>query len=223
MSIPYGRSPVPEVVVADHPVAEEVHDARDRVANNRRAQVPNVHLLGDIWRGVLDDDVLRASQRRNPQPLVGKQQIRLARYPVVTQDEVDEARAADLGGDAEVGHVELFGQLGGHDAWWAAEALAERQRDVGLVVGELGWPDQRVGVGFLVAERGHERLSHPLREELLWIGHATILLAAGYQPWRPLAAGRRAASSAAGRAGAPGLAELTNGAGNRSVPVLIAP
>ena len=53
----------------------------------------------------------------------------------------------------------------------AAEPLAERQRHVGLEVGERGGPDQRVGVAVFRAERRDDGVVHPLRENLLWIGH----------------------------------------------------
>src|ERR1700729_2388344 len=53
----------------------------------------------------------------------------------------------------------------------AAQPLAERQRHVGLEVRERGRPDQRVRVAKVRAERRDDGVVHPLRENLLWIGH----------------------------------------------------
>src|SRR6266567_56552 len=63
-----------------------------------------------------------------------------------------------------------------------------RQRRVGLEIGERGGPDQRVRVAVLRAERRDDGVVHPLRENLLWIGHDLSLSAAPNPPpqsnWR---------------------------------------
>jgi hypothetical protein len=61
--------------------------------------------------------------------------------------------------------------LGGHLARRAAYPLGQRKGRVGLEVGEGGGTDQRVGVAVLGAERRDDGVAHPLRENLLWIGH----------------------------------------------------
>jgi hypothetical protein len=48
-------APVAEVVLPDHVCAEEAEDAGQRVADDRRAQMPDVHFLGHVRRGVVDD------------------------------------------------------------------------------------------------------------------------------------------------------------------------
>jgi hypothetical protein len=58
---PERPTPVADVVLADHPVAEELHHPHQRVADHRRTQVPDVHLLGDVRRRVVDDDRLRVA------------------------------------------------------------------------------------------------------------------------------------------------------------------
>src|SRR5580693_8335527 len=56
-----------------------------------------------------------------------------------------------------------------------AQPLAERQGDVGLVVGELRRPDHGIVVGVLGSEGRSKRMADALREDLLWIGHAISL------------------------------------------------
>ena len=50
------RAPVTDVVLPDHPVPEMLERAGERVPHHGRAQVPDVHLLGDVRRRVVDDD-----------------------------------------------------------------------------------------------------------------------------------------------------------------------
>src|SRR5690554_5812361 len=42
------RAPIAEVIVADHLMPAELKHARDRIADDGRAEMPNVHLLRDI-------------------------------------------------------------------------------------------------------------------------------------------------------------------------------
>ena len=50
------RAPVADVVLPDHVVPEVLQHARQRVADDRGAQVADVHLLGHVGRGVVDRD-----------------------------------------------------------------------------------------------------------------------------------------------------------------------
>ncbi len=50
------QAPVAEVGVADHGVAPEAVDALDRFADDRGAQMPHVHFLGDIGSAIVDED-----------------------------------------------------------------------------------------------------------------------------------------------------------------------
>ena len=168
-------APVADVVVPDHPVPGELQDAGDGVADDGGAQVPDVHFLGHVRRGVLHHHRLRGRDRRQPEPGVAEHPRGLGGDPVVAQREVDEPGPADLGLGAHVRHVQPGGQLGGHLTGRAPQPLAERQRHVGLEVRERGRPDQRVGVAEVRAERRDDGVVYPLRENLLWIGHTSSL------------------------------------------------
>ncbi len=52
------RAPVADVVVADDLVSERAENLHERAADHRRADVPDVHRLGDVRAGVVDDDRL---------------------------------------------------------------------------------------------------------------------------------------------------------------------
>ena len=56
-------APVSHVVDAQGLVAEVLHEARDAVTNDGGAEVPHVHLLGDVGRREVDGHALAASVR----------------------------------------------------------------------------------------------------------------------------------------------------------------
>ena len=63
-------APVADVVLADDVVAEEVEHAHQGIADQRGAQVPDVHLLGDVRRRVVDDHGLRRRDRSDAEAVV---------------------------------------------------------------------------------------------------------------------------------------------------------
>ena len=60
MSMPNCSPPVADMVLANDAVALELDDAADGVADDRAAQMPDVHLLGDVVLGIVDN----SGQRR---------------------------------------------------------------------------------------------------------------------------------------------------------------
>ena len=71
--------------------------ARQGIADDRAAKVPDVHFLGQIWRGVVDDHPARLAARglRVEDPRDEGAELRLEyRFP---ETQVDEARARDAG------------------------------------------------------------------------------------------------------------------------------
>jgi len=49
------RAPIADVVFAHHSVADGLKHAHERIADDRRAQMTNVHLFGHVWCRVVDD------------------------------------------------------------------------------------------------------------------------------------------------------------------------
>ena len=60
---PERPAPVADVVLAHDVVAEHVEHPHERVTDHRRAEVPDVHLLGHVGRRVVDDDAFGRSRR----------------------------------------------------------------------------------------------------------------------------------------------------------------
>ena len=91
-----GRAPVPDVVLPDDVVAQVLERAGEGVADDRGAEVADVHLLGDVGRGVVDRDVLPLLERarqpaRRPRHRCSSEAIHAS-----AKRQVDEARTAHL-------------------------------------------------------------------------------------------------------------------------------
>ncbi len=150
------RAPVADVVLTDDVVAEEVEHAHEGVADQRGAQVPDVHLLGDVRRRVVDDHGLGRGDRCDAEAVVAGHLGEMGGEELGSERHVHEARSGDLefGRDAvECARVEdPLGQL----TRVRAELLRERQRPVDLRVGAVGRPHGRVG-GFAAVQLGEDR------------------------------------------------------------------
>jgi len=99
----------------------------------------DVHLLGQVWRGVIDDDALGGNLGAHAQLRVGQRGFKLTGQPAGILEEVDKARAGDVdrrhrlmggqGGDQLLGQIARLhaGRLGQHHRQVAGEVA------VGLV------------------------------------------------------------------------------------------
>ena len=130
------RAPVADVIVADDVVAEELGDARERVAEDGRADVADVHRLGDVGRAEVDDDRAWVRGARDAEALIGEERGDALRDRVGAQGEIDEAGAGDLrrvqmSDDAELRETSARPARG-----FLAALLREDERDVGLVITE---------------------------------------------------------------------------------------
>ena len=56
------RAPVSEMVVADHRAADEAPDPAEGIAEDGRADVADVHRLGDVGRGEIDHERARSGR-----------------------------------------------------------------------------------------------------------------------------------------------------------------
>ena len=54
--LPELRAPIAKVIIGNHTMAQQPQYSRQRVPQNRRADMPDVHRLGHIWRTEIDDD-----------------------------------------------------------------------------------------------------------------------------------------------------------------------
>jgi hypothetical protein len=109
-----GRAPVADVVLRDDRVADRGEHAVEAVADDRRAEVPDVHLLGHVRAGVVDDDALRERDGVDAPVRVLQQRRGRGREHVGAHAEVDEPRPGDLERLTQVVEVELRDDVGGH-------------------------------------------------------------------------------------------------------------
>ena len=92
------RAPVADVVVADHFVAERAEDLDHGAADHRRADVADVHRLGDVGAGVVDDDGPAGSDLRDAAVRLVLGDRGGARGEGLALDpEIEIARTGDLG------------------------------------------------------------------------------------------------------------------------------
>ena len=151
------RAPVAEVVVGDEVMAEESQQLRQRVADDRAAQMADVQRLGDVRRRVIDDEGLRRRGRDDAEPFVVGDRLQLLGQPFALEPQIDEAGPGDFGLFEHVAEIEPADDLGGDVARLLAEDLAERHRAVGLIVAELrirGRLDELGVLGRLVGQTG---------------------------------------------------------------------
>jgi hypothetical protein len=131
------RAPVADVIVAHGFVADELCDACNGVAEDRAANVANVHRLGDVRRGEVDDDFFRVRGCGDAEPFrIGGKRGGALFEPFAFQPEIDEPRACDLRRLAHFGDVEFFNDLLRKLAGICFCLLGEQHRDIGLIVAE---------------------------------------------------------------------------------------
>ena len=95
-------------------MALELEDVGQGVADDRRPQVADVHLLGHVGPGVVDHGADRVGHRLQPGPVVAEEAGHPLPQPLGAEAEVDEP-AGHRGGLAQVIHLEGLGQAGGED------------------------------------------------------------------------------------------------------------
>ena len=66
------RAPVADVIVADHVVAGELQHPAQRVADHRRADMADVHRLGDVGGREVDHEGSRPGDRGDAQPRIAR-------------------------------------------------------------------------------------------------------------------------------------------------------
>ena len=166
-----GRAPVPQVVLADDAVPDGLEHAGERVAEDRAAQVADVHLLGDVRRRVVDDHRLRRGGAVDAQGRIGCHLAHGAREEAALQGDVDVARPGHLDPLGDAAEVEERRDLAGDVARGPAELLAQPERHVGLVVGAIRAAQRGVGAGVLGAEGGRDRGLERGRERVEGVCH----------------------------------------------------
>ena len=152
------RTPVAEVVVRDDVVSKGAEDPVDGVADDGRADVPDVHLLGGVGRGVVDDYPLAGAGLRDAALRRGVERGEARREPRGGDGEVEEAGPGDLHLVEERPVEGVRNALRGVPRLHAG-LLRDLQRVVALVVAKLrvGRGHDPRGGGLHAGERACER------------------------------------------------------------------
>ena len=137
------------MVVGDHGVAEAAGDPCERVAEDGRADVADVHRLGDVRRGEVDDHRAAGPGHRHPEPRVGVLGLGAGGVGLRRDLEIDESRTGDVRA-AEPRQVERRDHLLGQRARVRLARLGQRHRGIALVIAEaqVGGGDHRRGDAF---------------------------------------------------------------------------
>ena len=120
-------------------MAERREDPGQAVADDRRADVPDVHRLGDVGRGEVDDDRLRPARRGS-----GRGDRRPSSRPELAATQSSLRRTlrkpgpATSGGPAIGARSTAAATLCGQVAGLACQRLGQRHAAVGLIIAELG-------------------------------------------------------------------------------------
>ena len=77
-------------------MTEKAEDPAERIADDRAAEVADVHLLGDVRRRVVDDDPASVSGLWDREPRIGRHLGERALEQRPVECEVEEPRTRDL-------------------------------------------------------------------------------------------------------------------------------
>ncbi len=149
------RAPVADVVVSDHLETEEPGDAAERIADDRRADVADVHRLGHVWRGEIDDHGLSFAHGRDAEFRIADQGGGAGGVGLREDAEIDETRAGDIR-SGEAVELEVGDDFLGQHARVLLALLGEHHGRVRLIITEAQVCGGGDGGGCRFAERGGE-------------------------------------------------------------------
>lgn len=130
-------SPVAQMIVGDDVVAERAVESVDGVADDGRANVTDMHRLGDVRAGVVDDDGLLFSKVRKSKIVAGDHSFELIDEALVFQEDVNEAGASEFDLFNEVGQRCVIDELLADRTWVGAQGFGEFHGRFTLVIAEL--------------------------------------------------------------------------------------
>ena len=137
------RTPVAEVVVGDRVVAAEAEDPGQRVSDHRRADVADVHRLGDVRRAEIDDDRVGIGDGGDPESFVAAGGRDRGGEGLVAHPDIDESGPDGIAGGGESLGIarrggEATGDLDGEVARFLPRLLRQPHRHRAGIVAELG-------------------------------------------------------------------------------------
>jgi len=131
------RAPVAKMILSDDRVAAGFERTRERVANDRAAEMADVHLLRDVRRRVVDNNLLGGSAALEERFLALPRLDQKPGQSIVAHPHVDEAGAGDLDLGADIVDPERGEDGRGEVSGVLPERLGEVHHTVRLEVGSI--------------------------------------------------------------------------------------
>ena len=164
-------SPVADVIFADHSVANRLTHAHQRIADHRGAKVPDMHLLGNVWRGVIDDHGFCRCSLVHAKARITCCIMQQLAEVLVFVGEVEESRSGHGHVTAHAAQVQRGNDLFRHVSRLLPHTLGEAHRHVHLSVSVLAGSCRGVeSIGHVGVQTCHYR-SNALHHHCRWIGH----------------------------------------------------
>lgn len=120
-------SPIAEMNVRNDLMSDKLFNPADCLADNRRAQMPDMHGFGNIGAAGIDNDIFGIFSLGAAQPFVGADFIHQLGNKSIVQREVDEPRAVNRNLSKIPVLLQLGGNLRGDFARVFAFALGQSQ------------------------------------------------------------------------------------------------
>ena len=127
------RAPVADVIVGNDLVTEKARNAAKRVANDRRADVADMHRLGDIRCGEIHDHRAARTHVRSTQVIITQQGLGSCGEGFGQNAKIDESRPGDVGG-GKIRKIKVADDFLSQGTRVFSALLGEHHRGVALIV-----------------------------------------------------------------------------------------
>ena len=153
-------APIADVVVGDDFEAEKTRDAAKRIADDRRADVANVHGFSDVRSGEIDDDCFPFAGFRSAEPQVAQQALSVGGIGFGEDRDIYKTRAVDLRG-GESSDLHSCQNLFGESARIRLLFFRKHHRGVALIIAETKIRSRGYVGGGRLTEDGFQRAGEP--------------------------------------------------------------
>ncbi len=129
-------APVADMIVGDHGVAQSPVETVKRIADHGGADMTDVHGLGRIRTGIVDDHGLTLAHARNAEARGSREGCHLLCKPGGAHGQVDKARSCDLQLFDHVGQGQCLDHGFSQRARRLLERLGQRHSGIALEIAE---------------------------------------------------------------------------------------
>ena len=130
------RAPIADVIVTLDFVAHELEESVQGRTDERAADMADVHRLGHVGRGIIDQDDFGICGRLDAKAVVLDEPAGRRFNPIRSESEIDKAGPGNLGGKTQVGDVQPRDDPFGNRSRSETQLLRQRHGAVGLEIAE---------------------------------------------------------------------------------------